>query len=158
MGAVAIRRFKQASINNGNTPAPKKPKENLFQSTLAKSRTGFYCCPGLGRVSRIAHNPGGLSVALTADAFQSTIDWRKDARCRDTDPGLFFPVGTTGMAIEQIDIAKAVCLECTAREACLEFALSTNQDTGVWGGTSEEERRVIRRRRRQERATTNATG
>jgi WhiB family redox-sensing transcriptional regulator len=28
---------------------------------------------------------------------------------------------------------------------CLEFALETNQDTGIWGGTSEEERRQIRR-------------
>lgn len=97
-------------------------------------------------------------MALTADAFQSTIDWRKDARCRDTDPGLFFPVGTTGLAIEQIDNAKAVCLDCAARAACLEFALSTNQDTGVWGGTSEEERRVIRRRRRQERVAAAALG
>jgi len=158
VGAAAIPRFKQADIAIGNTPRTKEGNENLFQSTLAKSRTGFYCVAGSGRGSRITHNPGGLSVALTADAFQSTIDWRKDARCRDTDPGLFFPVGTTGMAIEQIDIAKAVCLECNAREACLEFALSTNQDTGVWGGTSEEERRVIRRRRRQERSMTNAAG
>jgi WhiB family redox-sensing transcriptional regulator len=29
---------------------------------------------------------------------------------------------------------------------CLEFALETNQDSGVWGGTSEEERRDIRRK------------
>ena len=28
---------------------------------------------------------------------------------------------------------------------CLEFALTTNQDSGVWGGTSEEERRKLRR-------------
>jgi WhiB family redox-sensing transcriptional regulator len=28
---------------------------------------------------------------------------------------------------------------------CLEFAIITNQDSGVWGGTSEEERRVLRR-------------
>ncbi|MDG1878034.1 MAG: WhiB family transcriptional regulator [Acidimicrobiales bacterium] len=97
-------------------------------------------------------------MALTADAFQPAIDWRKNARCRDTDPGLFFPVGTTGLAIEQIDNAKAVCLECAAQAACLEFALVTNQDTGVWGGTSEEERRVIRRRRRQERAVSAAAG
>jgi len=95
-------------------------------------------------------------VALTADAFQSTVDWRKEARCRDTDPGLFFPIGTTGLAIDQIAAAKAVCTECACREACLEFALSTNQDTGVWGGTSEEERRVIRRRRRQQRAAAAA--
>jgi WhiB family redox-sensing transcriptional regulator len=29
----------------------------------------------------------------------------------------------------------------------LEFALDTNQDSGIWGGLSEEERRVIRRQR-----------
>jgi len=72
-------------------------------------------------------------------------NWRKDAACRDTDPDLFFPVGTTGPAIEQIESAKAVCRTCDAQVACLEFALSTNQDSGVWGGTSEEERRKLRR-------------
>ena len=95
-------------------------------------------------------------MALTADAFSSSVDWRKDARCRDTDPGLFFPIGTTGMAIEQIQNAKDVCDHCNAKAACLEFALSTNQDTGVWGGTSEEERRVIRRARRKQRAAAQA--
>ena len=32
-------------------------------------------------------------------------------------------------------------------EDCLQFALDTNQDAGVWGGLGEEERRVIRRQR-----------
>ena len=74
-------------------------------------------------------------------------EWRDVAACRDTDPDLFFPVGTTGPAIEQIANAKAVCAECEVSEPCLEFALNTNQDSGIWGGTSEEERRQIRRRR-----------
>jgi WhiB family redox-sensing transcriptional regulator len=56
-------------------------------------------------------------------------------------------VGTTGPAIEQIESAKRVCNECEVREPCLEFALESNQDSGVWGGTSEEERRAIRRQR-----------
>ena len=73
--------------------------------------------------------------------------WRELAACRDTDPDLFFPVGTTGPAIEQIEAAKRVCNECEVREPCLEFALESNQDSGVWGGTSEEERRAIRRQR-----------
>ena len=72
-------------------------------------------------------------------------DWRDDAACRDTDPDLFFPVGTTGPAIEQIESAKAVCDACAAQAACLEFALTTNQESGIWGGTSEEERRKLRR-------------
>lgn len=79
-----------------------------------------------------------------------TVDaetWRTDAACRSTDPDLFFPVGTTGLAIEHIAAAKAVCATCSVQTACLEFAIETNQDSGVWGGTSEEERRSLRRQR-----------
>lgn len=72
-------------------------------------------------------------------------DWREEAACRDTDPDLFFPIGTTGAALEQIDSAKSVCHSCPAQEACLEFALATNQESGVWGGTSEEDRRKLRK-------------
>ena len=72
-------------------------------------------------------------------------DWRDGAACRDTDPDLFFPVGTTGPAIEQIESAKHVCGLCLSQHACLEFALATNQESGVWGGTSEEERRKLRK-------------
>ena len=73
--------------------------------------------------------------------------WRSTASCRDTDPALFFPVGTSGAALEQIATAKAVCADCQVKDLCFEFALKTNQDSGVWGGTSEEERRQVRRER-----------
>lgn len=72
-------------------------------------------------------------------------DWRDHAACRDTEPDLFFPVGTTGPALEQIEAAKAVCRMCDSQVACLEFALATNQESGVWGATSEEERRKLRK-------------
>jgi WhiB family redox-sensing transcriptional regulator len=75
----------------------------------------------------------------------SDTSWRSSAACCDTDPDLFFPVGTTGQAIEQIEQAQAVCMGCPAQVQCLEFALRTNQDTGIWGGTSEETRRHLRR-------------
>ncbi len=76
----------------------------------------------------------------------ASAEWRRDAACRDTDPDLFFPVGTTGPAIEQIENAKAVCRVCSAQSLCLEYAIDTNQDSGIWGGTSEDERRQIRKR------------
>lgn len=75
-----------------------------------------------------------------------TDSWREAALCRDTDPDLFFPVGTTGPALGQIEAAKAVCRQCPALDECLEFALATNQEAGVWGATSEEERRALRKR------------
>ena len=67
------------------------------------------------------------------------------AACRDTEPELFFPIGTTGMATDQIESAKRVCDHCDAQKACLEFALATNQESGVWGGTTEDERRKLRK-------------
>ena len=78
------------------------------------------------------------------------MEWVHRAKCRDVDPELFFPVGTTGPAAAQIEDAKAVCDDCVVRDQCLEWALVTGQDAGVWGGTSEEERRSIRRARRRE--------
>jgi WhiB family transcriptional regulator, redox-sensing transcriptional regulator len=45
--------------------------------------------------------------------------------------------------------AKAVCRTCPVRVPCLDFAMATNQDAGVWGGTSEEERRALRAARRR---------
>jgi WhiB family redox-sensing transcriptional regulator len=75
----------------------------------------------------------------------NTEDWRQKASCRAVDPDLFFPIGTTGLALDQIEQAKAVCRACDAQAPCLEFALSTNQESGVWGGTSEEERRKLRK-------------
>jgi WhiB family redox-sensing transcriptional regulator len=86
-----------------------------------------------------------LALTWTRSIEWDTDDWRKTAACRDTDPDLFFPIGTTGQAIDQIEAARSVCYACEVREACLEFALATNQESGVWGGTSEEERRKLRK-------------
>jgi WhiB family transcriptional regulator, redox-sensing transcriptional regulator len=94
-------------------------------------------------------------VALTTDSvtqISAVRDWRTLAACRDTAPDLFFPVGSTGLAVEQIEAAKAVCDQCPVKEACLQFALETNQDSGIWGGTSEEERRRLRRNWLRDRA------
>ncbi len=73
------------------------------------------------------------------------MDWRHEALCRDEDPELFFPIGTTGPAATQVEQAKVVCRRCSAVEPCLTWALETGQDAGVWGGTSEDERRALKR-------------
>lgn len=70
--------------------------------------------------------------------------WRQDAACRELDTAIFFPESDA-----DADFAKAVCATCPVREACLEFALITRQDDGVWGGLDENERRRVRRRRQE---------
>jgi WhiB family redox-sensing transcriptional regulator len=82
--------------------------------------------------------------------------WVSEGRCIGEDPELFFPVGTTEPALQQTERAKAVCDGCHVRHICLEWALSTYQDAGVWGGLDEEERRVIRRARRRAAAAATA--
>ena len=75
--------------------------------------------------------------------------WRQHAACRYTDANLFFPTGSTGVAIKQINDAKRVCGACPVGEACLQFALRTNQEAGIWGGKDEDERRRLRKVSRQ---------
>ena len=71
--------------------------------------------------------------------------WRARSACRDSDPDVFFPIGTTGPALEQIETARRICTACHVTDECLEFALATNQEAGIWGGTTEEERRKLRK-------------
>ncbi|MGI5451868.1 WhiB family transcriptional regulator [Streptomyces sp. CA-249302] len=79
-------------------------------------------------------------------------DWRDAAACRFEDPDLFFPIGTSGPALLQMEQAKAVCGRCLVRERCLRWALETGECLGVWGGTNENERRLLQRRRRAAQA------
>jgi WhiB family redox-sensing transcriptional regulator len=65
----------------------------------------------------------------------SLPDWRHQAACLDLDPELWFPIGTTGPAVEQAERAKAVCRQCDVMTQCLDWALETRQDAGVWGRT-----------------------
>jgi WhiB family redox-sensing transcriptional regulator len=71
--------------------------------------------------------------------------WRNKAACLDADPELFFPSGSTGAALMQIEQAKAVCKQCPVMRECRQWALETGQQDGVWGGMSEEERRRVKR-------------
>jgi WhiB family redox-sensing transcriptional regulator len=84
----------------------------------------------------------------------TTMDWRHRALCRDEDPELFFPIGTSGPAVTQIEQAKSVCQRCPVVQSCLDWALRSGQDSGVWGGLSEDERRALKRRQTRTRAFT----
>lgn len=81
------------------------------------------------------------------------MEWLDSAACADEDPDVFFPVGTTGPAMDDVEAAKEVCRRCPVIMECLRWAVATEQTTGVWGGTSEVERaRLLRAERRRTRA------
>jgi len=49
-----------------------------------------------------------------------------------------------------------LCGRCEVRAECLELALDTNEDYGIWGGLSTAERKALRRRRRLRRTLDRA--
>jgi WhiB family redox-sensing transcriptional regulator len=75
--------------------------------------------------------------------------WRDQARCRpgsNIDPELFFPA-SSGAPADNLKIAraKAICKPCPVRHRCLEWAVQTRQEAGIWGGLTEKERLPLRR-------------
>ena len=70
--------------------------------------------------------------------------WRQRGACVGLDPDVFYPPTD-----EDAGEAKRICSTCQVREPCLEFALSTREAEGIWGGTTSRERRRMLRQRRK---------
>jgi hypothetical protein len=47
------------------------------------------------------------------------VNWHEDVACRDADPDMFFPIGTTGAALRQMEEAKRICRDCPVQIQCL---------------------------------------
>lgn len=90
-----------------------------------------------------AIQPAMFSTAPPTDG--RATGWQDLAACRQVDPALFFPNGSTGAAVDQIRRACSICELCEVRSQCLEYALEWNLQAGVWGGVPEEERKRLRR-------------
>ncbi|MBT8197337.1 MAG: WhiB family transcriptional regulator [Acidimicrobiia bacterium] len=75
--------------------------------------------------------------------------WRQDAACLGAEADLFFPVSEES---DETARAKSICEVCPVRDECLQYAFSTKQTEGVWGGmTGSERRRFVRREREKRR-------
>lgn len=82
---------------------------------------------------------------LMSCADEPSDSWRDRAACRDSGPNLFFPAGPAASS-RHVERAKSVCKWCPVRCDCLDYALETNQQPGIWGGLDEAERRKLRRK------------
>ncbi|MHA3024092.1 WhiB family transcriptional regulator [Mycobacterium sp. BMJ-28] len=71
-----------------------------------------------------------------------TGDWRHLARCRDSDPDLFFHPDEEPAQSRRRRVANAqqICADCPVRWECASFALDGGEDFGIWGGMSETDR------------------
>ena len=83
---------------------------------------------------------------VAAVGYERT-SWRESAACRVLDPELFFPIGKAGIAIAEVQRAKAVCACCQVSAQCLGWALRHREVDGIWGGLDAEERRALNTQR-----------
>lgn len=56
--------------------------------------------------------------------------------------------GATPEMIRERKIALSFCAVCPVRQECLDFALETNQEHGIWGGLTVKARKNVRKQRR----------
>lgn len=67
-------------------------------------------------------------------------EWHDGALCATVDPEPFFPETT-----EEAKVAKRLCKTCDVVEQCLQYALATDEQYGIWGAKSPNERRAFLR-------------
>ena len=86
---------------------------------------------------------------LESTAVIEDEPWRADARCADTSSALvdlFF-----SEQLDDILRAKAFCVECPVKDACLAGAIERREPWGVWGGELFANGKVLANKRRRGR-------
>ena len=75
---------------------------------------------------------------------QENEDWFRKANClgEETD-GFFILRGDKDQRVKR-RAAYLICQACSVRRECLDYAI-VNNETGIWGGTTERERRFMKR-------------
>lgn len=84
-------------------------------------------------------------------ARRSVVNWQADPTraCRNASPELFFPFVIDPTTNDEIEPAypppetKAFCDFCSVKTDCLEWALNTGQEFGIFGGMTSYERGLI---------------
>ncbi|GAB3916429.1 hypothetical protein GCM10029976_078280 [Kribbella albertanoniae] len=89
----------------------------------------------------LVFTPPELSDDVRAELAAHVVPgWEAMGECRSTGNDAWFPedADTTGKAA-----ALDRCGFCPVRRSCLAYALSTGEEYGVWGGTTEVQRHVL---------------
>lgn len=67
-----------------------------------------------------------------------------EAKCRETDPEIFFPSGF--QSTNEIKVVLSLCSSCPVFTKCREYSLTYDVD-GWWAGTTQAERKRIQKER-----------
>ena len=88
-----------------------------------------------------------MELALTEERDTDGRTWLQEAACRGREPSsAFYPPmhhETRDERARREDRAKTVCAACPVQAACRDYALSTREPFGIWGGLTENERKTL---------------
>lgn len=90
--------------------------------------------------------PSDRELALAPQLQLVSHDWEGRAACRGLDPSLFFGPNRFEPKRERMareNAAKEICAACPVRHPCHDYAVTSGEAFGVWGGIGETERRAI---------------
>jgi WhiB family redox-sensing transcriptional regulator len=77
------------------------------------------------------------TIAYIVRVAEARTAWVSKARCRSSDPEIFFVHGAAQRK------AVAICRHCPVVAECLAYALGNQMEFGVWGGMTERQRRAL---------------
>jgi WhiB family redox-sensing transcriptional regulator len=74
------------------------------------------------------------------------IDSAGEVPCKNF-PSVYFPedINDRQVRAEAVQVAKRLCGECPIVSDCLEYALFTSQEYGIWGGLTASERHKLKK-------------
>jgi WhiB family redox-sensing transcriptional regulator len=93
-------------------------------------------------------SPLAASLGVGIDGLQAAV--ARDLPCRRGDADLWF-----AELPHEVEQAKALCLDCPIRAACLAGALERREPWGVWGGQLVLQGTVVPRKRPRGRPRKN---
>ena len=82
---------------------------------------------------------------IVALGLNENPEWMKSARCRETDPEIFYPERGSGATVATQ--AYRICAGCEVRVQCLQYAVDNKEVFGIWGGLNEKARRKLKRKK-----------
>lgn len=84
-----------------------------------------------------------MSLAFFRDPTLPPRNWVDLAACAGLDTDAWFIEDKAGSYLQ----AKEICFGCPVRLECLDWAITTGTDHGLWGGLAPLERKRLRKRR-----------
>ena len=89
-----------------------------------------------------------LAVPLHRIPAEDDATWREQASCATSDPEAWFPPELESGGWVAADAAPLrVCRRCPVATQCLEWAIASGCDYGIFGGLTPSQRRHLRMQR-----------